>query len=222
MENLIKVRGEAGGFCTEEFLRNLVSKVTSSCSCMINTFLSLPQLLTKELPSGENSASSWKWSSHIHTALRERNQMHESLQKQTNQTRTVLSLIRTHGFCRSHLLDPPAAVLGVHLPALVCSPSAEDAPSVSAVAEGMPWFVRQSYRGNVQWHYQKAPLLWSEIEFSYHCVIKLPLSDSQITICTGLLGDFPMLGVLLWERDTGNQLWNLHLHSCHNGGSSKL
>lgn len=74
-------------------------------------------------------------------------------------------------------------------------------------AEGMPWFARQSYRGNVQWHYQKAPLLWSE--FSYHCVIKLHLSDSQITICTGLMGDFPILCVLLWERNTKNQLWNL-------------
>lgn len=52
-------------------------------------------------------------------------------------------------------------------------PSAEDAESQcwgTAVAgqqqgaEGSPWFARQSYRGNVQWHYQKAPLLWSEIE----------------------------------------------------------
>lgn len=72
-------------------------------------------------------------------------------------------------------------------------------------AEGMPWFARQSYRGNVQWHYQKAPLVWSE--FSYHCVIKWPLSDSQITTCTGLLSDFPILCVLLGERDAGNQLW---------------
>lgn len=75
-------------------------------------------------------------------------------------------------------------------------------------AEGMPWLARQSCRGNVQWHCQKALLLWSETEFSYHCVIKLHLSDSQITICTGLMRDSPLLCVLQWERNTRNQLWN--------------
>lgn len=55
---------------------------------------------------------------------------------------TVLSLIRIDRFRMCHLLDSPAAVLGVYLPALVSSPSAEDAqvsvlwPSSGTAAPG--------------------------------------------------------------------------------------
>lgn len=151
MENLIKVRevrGEACGFCAEGFEGTFSARKLPPAPAWLIPFHLCPSYWPRNFHLGKNSANSWKWSSHKHIAFRQRNQMHESVKKQTNrQTKTcaVLTLIRTHRFRICHLLDSPAAVLGVYLPALVCSPSAEDA-QVSVLGhsrQGSTWELKE-------------------------------------------------------------------------------
>lgn len=85
MENLIKVRevrSKSGGSCPEGFEGTFSARKLPPAPAWLIPFCLCPSYWPRNFYLGENSARSWKWSSHIHVPLRQNNQMHDSVKKQ--------------------------------------------------------------------------------------------------------------------------------------------
>lgn len=197
----------------------------------LTPFCLCPSYWPRKFHLGENSASSWKWSSHIHTALRVRNQTHQSVKKQNKmkQTWSVLSLIRIYRFGISHLLDSPAAVLGVHLPALVSSPMLRmlecqcSGTSAALGSWGNALVCETKLQRKCAVTLSEGPsvVVWDRVQLSL-CDQIASVRFSDLPFAQGCWVIFPCFVCSYGKGTLGTNLETYSLHSCHNCGSSKF